>query len=178
MKEHSTVSTPHVAKRRLRRLLVIAPQAASPQLLAREIVLSAAWLGIMTGMLELLILQVRKLFLNAAAMGSLQLSKHAIWTIPVSNLIILGACGLVFGSLAAVVRHRYVHLAASYVLFSVAMLTLMLTFHGLSTTAYVVFACGLASRIVPFVRAREAGFARLVRVSLPVLLILVGGLTA
>jgi arylsulfatase A-like enzyme len=141
----------------------------------RAVLLQATWTGLVTGLLELALTLVRRRHIDAAAFGALQMNRHAIWMIPVSDALIFGACGLVLAAVALVWPRGGRRLAA-YGLGSLSALALLLTFPGLSQTAYVTLACGVASLLAPAMLARSRGPRRLVRVSLPVLAAIVAGL--
>jgi arylsulfatase A-like enzyme len=128
----------------------------------------ALWFGLITGLLELLFVILRQQFVDKAAMGALQLNRHAFWMIPTADLMILGSCGLILGA-GGLLRLPGVRRLATYSLSFLATLALVWTFRGLTTITYVILAAGVASRIAPLILARPRGFRRVVGLSLPVL---------
>ena len=81
---------------RLRRLAVRAATAVGPESRPTplSVVLMAQWLGLFTGLLDLVILLVRNHFFGTAAIGALQLNRHFPWMIPVTHLLIFSVAGL------------------------------------------------------------------------------------
>jgi arylsulfatase A-like enzyme len=128
----------------------------------------ALWFGLVTGLLELLFVVLRHHFVDTAAMGALQLNRHAVWMIPTADLMILGSCGLMLG-VGALLRVPGIRRLATYGFCFLSALALVWTFRGLTTISYVILAAGIASRLAPPILARRRGFRRLVGFSLPVL---------
>src|SRR6476661_5147639 len=65
-------------------------------------------LGLATGLVELVVHFIRRQFINPSSFGALQLNPQAYWMVPVSDLLIFGACGLIVAAAAAVFRSRRV----------------------------------------------------------------------
>jgi arylsulfatase A-like enzyme len=126
------------------------------------------WIGLMTGLLDLLLVMFRQRFVNPGVLGVLQLNRHAAWMIPVADLTILTGYGLILGVLA-LVRMRGVRLLLTYGLCFLSALALALTFRGLTTIAYVLIAAGVAWQLGSLIRARPREFRRLVGLTLPAL---------
>ncbi len=133
------------------------------------------WFGLVTGLLELGFIFLRQRFVDTAAFGALQLNRHAVWMITAADLMIFGAAGLVL-AIAALVRLRWIHRLAAYGLCFLSVFSLVLTFRGLTTIAYVIVASGVASRLARLTLTRATGFRRLVKLSLPVLALILAGL--
>ena len=55
---------------------------------------TAVWFGLIAGPLELGLVLVRDRITDEVTPASLQTSRHALWMIPVSDLLIFAACGL------------------------------------------------------------------------------------
>ena len=64
------------------------------------VVLVAQWFGLMTGLLELVLLLVRNHFYGTATLGALQLNRHFSWMIPTIHLVIFSVAGLALAPLA------------------------------------------------------------------------------
>ncbi|CAN5675119.1 hypothetical protein BH23PLA1_BH23PLA1_06630 [soil metagenome] len=137
---------------------------------AGEIVLLGAWFGFLTGLLELASLLGQRQFLGVSSLGLLQMNRHARWMIPVSNLMIFLAVGLLLAPLGFT-RSARARWGALLVLNVLMFLTLVLTFRGLYKFAYLFLTAGLASAAFRSARARSEGFRKLVGRSLPVLAI-------
>jgi arylsulfatase A-like enzyme len=137
--------------------------------------LLSLWFGLVTGLLELTFVILRKQFVNTAALGALQLNRHAVWMIPAADVMILGALGLIL-AVGGWLRLRGLRVLAAYGLSFVSALTLVLTFRGLTTIAYAAIAGGIAALLTRRQLAHAERFRRIVRVSLPGLAILFLGL--
>ena len=106
-------------------------------------------------------------------MGALQLNPQAYWMVPVSDVLIFGACGLLVAAAATLCRSRRLCAVGVFGLFFVSALAVLLTFRGLTALACSVFAAGLAYQLTARLLARPGAPARLVRRGLPALLALV-----
>jgi arylsulfatase A-like enzyme len=139
---------------------------------AGDLVLNAAWLGLVTGLLELALLFARMHVYSKATLGALQMNRHFPWMIPVANLMIFGGCGLVLGLAARFWPRTVPRLAASSLGFLSA-LTLLLGVQRLHPAACIVLALALTFRIAPRFATPSPTVGRLVRASLPVLVLVV-----
>src|SRR5262245_59100861 len=63
-------------------------------------------LGLATGLVELAVHFIRRKFINPSSFGALQLNPQAYWMVPVSDLLIFGASGLIVAAAIAVFRSR------------------------------------------------------------------------
>jgi arylsulfatase A-like enzyme len=135
----------------------------------------ATWFGLVTGLLELVLVFARKQLVNAATLGLLQMNRHAIWTVPVSDLLIFGACGIIL-ALASLRWPGRLRPIALFMLSFLSALALLLTFRGLATVAYVALSCGLASVVARVVIRHAAAFRRVVRISYAPLVAIVAAL--
>jgi arylsulfatase A-like enzyme len=133
----------------------------------------AVSLGLATGLIELAVHFIRRKFINPSSMGALQLNPQAYWMVPVSDVFIFGACGLLVATLAAVFRSRKASALGVFGLFFVSALAVLLTFRGLTALACSVFSAGLAYRLTALLLARPERPLRLVRRGLPALVALV-----
>src|SRR5690349_18195630 len=138
MEDLATSPSPRDA--RMRRLLGRSgprrPHDPSP-IAPSAVVLTALWAGLVTGLLELLIIVLKQRWVNAAALGSLQLNRHAIWMIPASDLMILGTFGLIAGASALLLRRwRWATAVGLYGTCFLSSMALVLTYRGLTTVTY------------------------------------------
>jgi arylsulfatase A-like enzyme len=134
------------------------------------------WFGLTTGLLELTLIFLRRQLVDPATLGALQLNRHAIWMIPASDAMILGAYGVIIAATAAWTRPRWARGLAAYGLCFLSALALLLTFRGLSTITYAILAGGIAARLAPMILGHARKFHRIVRVSLPALVAIFAGL--
>jgi arylsulfatase A-like enzyme len=133
----------------------------------------AVSLGLATGLVELAVHFIRRKFINPSSMGALQLNPQAYWMVPVSDVVIFGACGLIVAAAATLWRSRRVSALGVFGLFFVSALAVLLTFRGLTALACSVFSAGLAYRLTTQLLAKPERPARLVRRGLPALVVLV-----
>ncbi|HEX8199745.1 MAG TPA: sulfatase, partial [Isosphaeraceae bacterium] len=137
----------------------------------------AVWLGLVAGLLELGVRLAQGHLSGAVALESLRTNRHVLWMTPVADALLLAACGLVLG-LGARAWPGRLRRPAAYLLGALAPLALLLAVPGLYAAAAVLFAGGLAARVVPWAEARARGLRRLVARSLLVLAGAVALLTA
>ncbi len=163
---------------RLRRLAARAATAVGPESRPTplSVVLMAQWLGLVTGLLELVLLLVQDHFFGTATIGGLQLNRHFPWMIPVTHLMIFSVAGLVLAPMA-LLRARFVPRLTAFLLCALSFFSLIATIPGLYLASSVILACGLSA---PFVRLLAGeGFRRRARRRLPVLfgcVLLLGGI--
>ena len=101
-----------------------------------------------------------------------------IWLIPLANLCIFAAVGLLFRASSLVWPHR-VNRLAIHLLTALTLLPLLLVgFPRIHAIAWLVVALGLASRLVPNLERHSTGVRRLIRLSFPVVAGLVPVLAA
>jgi arylsulfatase A-like enzyme len=131
------------------------------------------WFGVATGLIETSLLFARKYLVNPATLGLLQMNQHAVWIISVANLVIFSALGIGFGFLAPFSRRR-VPVVAVFTLATLSAFEILLTFRGLSMVAYGILSAGIGAQLARRIVSRRDRFRRLVRLSLPALLIGVG----
>jgi arylsulfatase A-like enzyme len=126
------------------------------------LITAALWTGLVVGLIELGLFVARA---HLTQHGAYRRSPHFLWTIPVANLAIFGAAGL----LAALVRRipRAGERLASWLLCTLALMALLLSIPGLRSLSCLLLAGGLACWFEPAISARSRGFRRLIRVSLP-----------
>jgi arylsulfatase A-like enzyme len=134
----------------------------------------ALWFGLTAGLMELVLIFLRKQLVDTATFGALQLNRHAIWMIPSSGLMILGSLGLI-GSAGRRLGFKWARLITVYGLCFVSTLTLVMTFRGLTTIIYSLLAAGIAAQLTPLILIHAARCERIVRLSLPGLAAVLAG---
>ncbi len=132
------------------------------------IVVLGAWSGLLTGLLVLGSLLAQRQFLGVSSLGMLQMNRHALWMIPLSNLMIFLTAGLLLAPLGFS-KSKKARWGAVLALNLLMFFTLVSTFRGLYKFAYYILTGGLASVAFRTARARPEGFRKLVGRSLPVL---------
>lgn len=139
------------------------------------LVFLAQWFGLATGLIELVALLVRNHFYGAATLGALQLSRHFTWMIPATHLLIFSAVGVALAPMA-LIRSRWGARVAVFLIGGISLFGLLATIPGLHAAAVAVLAAGVSARLVPMIEARKAGMRTLVRITLPLMMMLVAGL--
>ena len=126
---------------------------------------TAAWLGIVIGLLEVGVLLIEKQRNQVSTIGALRLNRHYPWMIPTAHLAFFGACGL------ALELIRRAHPAAArriapFALGSLALLAILITIRSLHPLASVLLACGIATQVVTRLKWLWPRFSSVVRASL------------
>jgi arylsulfatase A-like enzyme len=134
------------------------------------------WCGLLAGLLEVGVIVLRKQTVDLNHFY--WMSRHFLWLIPLTNLLIFVGLGLAFSFLLLCWPRFGSHFAAR----SLCGVTLLAIIWAAFPTIYgpsgFILAVGLASRLVPLVEKRPAGFRRLVKFSFPVLVIALAVLAA
>jgi arylsulfatase A-like enzyme len=179
MEDDATCLPPRVAagRRVLTRLARGRESVVATAIGPGTVLVWALWIGLVTGLTELVLIVLRKQFIDPAALGALQLNRHAVWMIPASDAIILGTHGLILAALG-LFRPRPAAVLAAYGLVFLSAMALLLTFRGLTTITYAVLAVGIAARMAPPLLAHHRKLRRLMLVSLPGLVAVLAGLVA
>ncbi len=129
------------------------------------VVIASAWCGLVSGLLEVATIVVRKRTFDPNHLY--EMSRHFVWLIPLANLCVFLALGVVMKLLARAWPRR-VDWLAPRLLGSLTLLPALLAgfprIHGL---AWFVVTLGVAARLVPALERPAAGFRRLLRLSLP-----------
>ena len=126
----------------------------------------SAWCGLVSGLLEVGTIIVRKRTVDPNHLY--EMSRHFVWLIPMTNLCLFLALGVVLKLLLLAWRRRVTWLAPR-LLCSLTMLPLLLVglprIHGLAWFAVTV---GIAARLVMALEPHAAGYRRLLRFSFPI----------
>ena len=139
-----------------------------------SVLVFAVWLGLTTGLLEVVLLFLRRYLLDSSAVSALQLNQYARWMIPISHGMIFGACGLILAAGASVTRSRRLVGLGVYGLCFLASLALLQVTRGLTTIACSSLAGGFTFWVAPSLLRHARQPSRLVRFSFPALIGLVG----
>src|SRR4051812_38377027 len=62
--------------------------------------LRTIWFGLIAGLLELGLLLAQDSYRPRVTVDSIRINRHYLWMVPVSDLLIVGACGLLLGLIA------------------------------------------------------------------------------
>jgi arylsulfatase A-like enzyme len=145
----------------------IEPRTQGAWLRPHQIVLLSLWCGLVAGPLEVLAIVVRKHTIDLNRFY--WMSRHFVWLIPLTNLLIFLGLGLAFWLIA--VCSRSGRWLAVRLLCALTLLPPFLAgFPRVYGLAWSVLALGTACRLVPALELRAAGFRRCVVVSFPVLI--------
>lgn len=151
------------------------PPGIAPGLPA--VIPTACWFGAVLGLAEAALLPMRQDLDPRVTADWLRMNHHYAWMVPVADLVLLAALGLLLAPWARL-RPGVVgraNLALHVLLAALAPLLVSRLVHPL---ACVALAAGFASRVVPRITAHGQGFRRLVRWSLGPLLGAIGLLAA
>ena len=126
---------------------------------------TAAWLGIVVGLLEVGVLLIEKQQNQVSMIGALRLNRHYPWMIPTAHLAFFGTCGLAL-ELVRRARPTLARRLAPMALGALALLAILITIRSLHPMASVFLALGIATQVVTRLRWLWPHFARVVRTSL------------
>jgi arylsulfatase A-like enzyme len=127
---------------------------------------TAAWLGLMTGLVELVVLFAWHQIDESTVLGALQMNRHFAWMVPVAHLAIFVLVGLPMALVVRLVR-RGSFRATAWALTALAIVSILLMVPQLHAAATAALAVGLARPISGWLARRSRGLARVVRWSLP-----------
>lgn len=135
------------------------------------LVRTAAWFGLVAGGLELTALAVQDAYDLRVTVADIRTNRHHLWMAPFADLLLIGGLAAPLGLLGRIwPRTRRARLAVGLLAWP-ALLAPLLAIRGLHPAAALVLALGLAVRAAGAIERRWAGFDRLVKLSLPALLI-------
>jgi arylsulfatase A-like enzyme len=126
------------------------------------------WCGLVAGLLEVGTIVLRKQAVDPNRLY--WMSRHFVWMIPVTNLGIFLALGLL-GCIVCFAWPRRGRWLLARVLGALTILpVLLIAFPRIYTVAFLVAALGVAARLVPVLEGHAGSFRRLVLVTSPVAL--------
>jgi glucan phosphoethanolaminetransferase (alkaline phosphatase superfamily) len=139
---------------------------------SRETILLSTWCGLVAGLLEAGTIVVRKRLFDSNQLYGM--SRHFVWLIPVTNLVVFLALGLLgcLLSWACPSRGRWMFTRALCALTLLPMV--WVAFPRVYGLACLVMVLGVASRVVPLFRRHAGLFRWVVGVSFP---LVVGAVT-
>ena len=127
----------------------------------------SAWCGTIAGLLEVATVVVRKRFFDTNQL--LSMSRHFIWLVPLTDLLIFLLVGLV-GSLVVILRPAGGRWAVARTLCALTLLPMLLVaFPQVYGLAWLLVALGLSARLVPILERHGSAFRRVVLYSSPIL---------
>jgi len=132
-----------------------------------SLVLLSACCGLLSGLLEVGALVLRKQTFDVNHLYGT--SRHFVWLIPVANLCIFFAFGVVSGLAVLVWPRRGSWVAVRFLCGLTLLPPLLAAFPQIYGLAWLVVAAGIAARLVPALERRAAACRRLVRIGFPVL---------
>lgn len=130
-----------------------------------SICLWSLWMGMVVGLLELGLLFALKP-LRDPIPGLFRMNRHALWIVPLDNMIVFSACGCLLAAVAWFSPRRASR-CAPRVLGTIAVLTILLTVRPLFVWASVVLSGGLGCLLGGCLSKHSARFHRLVCATLP-----------
>ncbi len=128
------------------------------------------WFGLLAGWLELGLVRTQRVVNPHLPMDALRINRHFAWMIPVSDVLIFVVVGLLIAILGRFQR-GLAHWLAWRLPVGLLVLTLLLSIEGMYASASLILACGLASKTGPWISRRADRFGRLVRLSVPVMVV-------
>jgi arylsulfatase A-like enzyme len=146
------------------------PERSRPVGTLPPLMVVAIWFGLVSGLLELGLVYARNHLVGWSTLSSLQISRHFPWMIPVANLALFLAWGLLVAVLGRVWKRIGGQTSIALLSFPACLAPLLLL-PGLYWTAHLALAGALAMCIGKWVWAVRGRFCRLVITSLPVVCI-------
>jgi len=130
------------------------------------LLLLSIWCGLLSGLLEVGITVARK---QTVDLNQLYWrSRHFIWLVPLTNFVIFLILGVALSLLIRCWHSRGRWLAVRLLCLLTLLSPFWTAFPEIYGVAGFFFTLGVASRLVPALEWRSAGFRRLVRISFPV----------
>ena len=152
------------------------PNLATNRLGFLSLLLLSAWCGLVAGLLEVATIVVRKEAFDPDRLY--KMSRHFVWMIPLSNLCVFLALGLVGCGVVLVWPSRGRWLITRG-LGAIALLpAILVAFPRIYGLAWLIVALGLAVRVVPLIERRSPVFRQFVLVSFPPAVVVVAILGA
>jgi arylsulfatase A-like enzyme len=143
-----------------------------------SVVVLGCWFGAVVGFTEVGALIFRRCLTGMITFETLHTNWHYAWMIPTSYLALYGALGMLLGVLARVWPKYIGYRESVYLLTFLATLTLALSIPRVHRLALLVLAMGVTSRLSPWLASFGPVLSRLVRVTLPALVVGIGVLIA
>jgi arylsulfatase A-like enzyme len=138
---------------------------AADRLGLRTLLALSAWCGLVSGLLEVGTIILRKHTFDPNHLYGM--SRHFVWLIPVTNLGLFLALGVVAGAVVLAWPRRGGWLAARLLGALTILPTLLVAFPRIYGLAWLALALGVATRLVPILDRHAGACRRLVRSSFP-----------
>jgi arylsulfatase A-like enzyme len=136
----------------------------------------SAWCGLVAGLLEVAALVVRKSAFDVNHLYGM--TRHFVWLIPLINLGLFLAVGIVLAVIVRLRPRRGTWLAARLLCALTLLPPVLVAFPKIYGPAWLLVMLGVAARLVPALERHAAGFRRFVRLSSPVVAVIVPVLAA
>ncbi|HKI19435.1 MAG TPA: sulfatase-like hydrolase/transferase, partial [Isosphaeraceae bacterium] len=152
------------------------PGLAGGRLRLHHFLVLSVWCGLVSGPLEVGTIVVRK---HTVDLNQFYwMSRHFVWLIPLTNLLIFLILGVVLALLALCWPGRGRWLVARLLCALAVLPLLWVAFPLIYGPAGFMLALGIAARLVPLLEKHPAGFRRFVRLSFPALAVVTPVLAA
>jgi arylsulfatase A-like enzyme len=129
----------------------------------RSVLGLSAWCGIVAGLLEVVTIVVRKHTFDSSQLYGM--SRHFLWVIPLVNLGVFLAIGVVLCLVDSIWPRRGSWIATRFLCALALLPSLLVAFPTIYSLAWLVITLGIAMNLVPPLERRAALFKRLARVS-------------
>jgi arylsulfatase A-like enzyme len=146
------------------------PALAMGRLRPYQLFAISLWCGLVAGPLEVGTIVLRKHTLDVNQFY--WMTRHFVWLIPLTNLLIFALLGLVLPVLVRGSPARGSWLSTRLLCFLTLLATFWAAFPGIYGPAGCLIALGMAARLVPFLERHAAVFRRCVTISFPVLAVI------
>jgi arylsulfatase A-like enzyme len=130
--------------------------------------LLSTWCGLVAGLLEVVMIVLRKQVFDPDHLY--KISRHFVWLIPISNLVVFSTLGLIACGIIAIWPRRGRWLFARALCALAFLPALLAAFPRIYCLAWVVVALGTAARLVPRLERHSRVLRRSVLVSIPALI--------
>jgi arylsulfatase A-like enzyme len=130
-----------------------------------SLMLLSAWCGLVAGLLEVGTIVIRKQVFESDHLY--RMSRHFVWLIPLSNLCVFLALGMLGYGVILVSPSRGRRLFARGLGALALLPSILAAFPRIYSLAWFVVALGIAAHLIPQIERRSRGFRRLVLVSFP-----------
>jgi arylsulfatase A-like enzyme len=142
------------------------PDIGASRLGPGAFLLLSAWCGLVAGVLEVATIVLRKRYFDSNQLY--QMSRHFVWLIPVTNLCLFVAMG-VLGFVAVLASARRGRRIVLHTLCAVTLLpALLVAWPRVYGLALLLVTVGFASWLVPLLERNAVSFRRVVRLTFPV----------
>jgi arylsulfatase A-like enzyme len=148
-----------------------------PRRAGLEVFASGLWFGVVTGLIELVILLIWQEVGETNALGDLQINRHFLWMIPVGHVGVFSLVSLP-GSLAAACGSIYCRRLSRMAQLWFCGFSLLIMIPGIYAIAAAVLAAGMAYRLERRLAGYSLQFATLIRRTMPGLIAITAMLAA